>query len=361
MTTAVAMRPRIAVMATDADEVYAVDGPLPAYLTDAERNLLKGKPGATMLLRHPLSALFPAMSRELFARLRLSVRDNGLFRPVIRQQHVVADGWNRVLACLLEGVPLQFEELHGPSALARCLAENLYRRHLSQAQLAMVGARLYETANGEGGRLNQRDVQQITGVGETAILEGVRVLRSGVPQLAGFVDAGTLSLKHAGLIAKLDRAEQLAVVAGDPDTVTARAKAMFGQRPAKRGAATPPPPPRSLAPPPTAVAPPPPPPPVEATPPPLPRPSAGTQQLSRANALLNECIAACQLLRVKVPLLLSTPEGQRFGKYVKLLGLSSWFDADGEFVAAHPVFKLLAASVQPSEHPLNYLRSLLKD
>lgn len=95
----------------------------------------------TMYEHHPASELFPLMDDVGLAALIRDIRANGLQEPIVLWEGKVLDGRNRLRACERAGVEPRFRELDTcDSPTAVVVSANLFRRHLSVSQRAMVGA-----------------------------------------------------------------------------------------------------------------------------------------------------------------------------------------------------------------------------
>lgn len=105
----------------------------------------------TDLVRHELSAMFPDMHQETFARLLESVREHGAVKPVVLHDDAVLDGWHRYRAYRDVGVDFQVEDWAGEygSPLAFVVAENLARRDLSSSQRAAIAVEFKKRKNAE--------------------------------------------------------------------------------------------------------------------------------------------------------------------------------------------------------------------
>lgn len=89
---------------------------------------------------HPASELFPMMTEKELADLASDIKASGLRDAIVLSENQVLDGRNRLLACAKVGVTPRFERWIGDSPTAYVLSKNLYRRHLSVSQQAMIGA-----------------------------------------------------------------------------------------------------------------------------------------------------------------------------------------------------------------------------
>ena len=95
----------------------------------------------TMYEDHPASKLFPLMDNVALAALIRDIKANGLQEPILLWEGKILDGRNRLKACERAGVEPRFRELDTcDSPTVAVVSANLFRRHLSVSQRAMVGA-----------------------------------------------------------------------------------------------------------------------------------------------------------------------------------------------------------------------------
>ncbi len=92
---------------------------------------------------HPITNIFPMMAEEEFNDLVEDIKKHGLREPIWTWKNEIIDGRNRYLACTKAGVEPQFREWDGQGSLVEFVASvNLYRRHLSNSQKAMVSVNM---------------------------------------------------------------------------------------------------------------------------------------------------------------------------------------------------------------------------
>ena len=103
---------------------------------------------------HEIANLFPLMSPEEFDRLKASIDAHGLLEAILLFEGKVIDGRHRYRACRELGVVGRFEQFSGDhdEAIARTLALNFHRRHLTTVQRAALGVGLkqFETEKAGG-------------------------------------------------------------------------------------------------------------------------------------------------------------------------------------------------------------------
>jgi ParB-like chromosome segregation protein Spo0J len=101
------------------------------------------------IIAHSLADIFPPMSESELASLVADVSTNGLVEPIVLLDGQILDGRNRYSACKLTHVEPRFADFVGDDPLAFVISANLHRRHLSESQRAVVGARLANMRQGE--------------------------------------------------------------------------------------------------------------------------------------------------------------------------------------------------------------------
>ena len=92
---------------------------------------------------HSVAAIFPLLEGKDYDELKISLQDIGQQQPIILKGRELLDGRNRLKALLELGIPPVFQEYTGPlSPEEYILAANLFRRHLSDDQRAMIATDL---------------------------------------------------------------------------------------------------------------------------------------------------------------------------------------------------------------------------
>lgn len=165
---------------------------------------------------HPAADLFPMIEGPEFEELVEDIRKNGLRTPILLDtEGRLLDGRNRLRACRAAGVEPQFTtwQSHG-SPLEMVVSLNLRRRHLSESQRAMLGARLREKfaeearnrmisgkagnprANWHEGRSDQK-AAAILNVSARSVARAARILKSGDQQWIRDVESGQAPVSAA--------------------------------------------------------------------------------------------------------------------------------------------------------------------
>lgn len=92
----------------------------------------------TSIAFHPLAELFPLMQGREFDELVADIREHGLREPIWTYEGQIIDGRNRWLACEIINTEPRFREYIGTDPLGFVLSLNLHRRHLTDAQKAVL-------------------------------------------------------------------------------------------------------------------------------------------------------------------------------------------------------------------------------
>ncbi len=162
---------------------------------------------------HPLAELFPMMDDDAFLDFAQDIEKHGQREPIIIYENKILDGRNRYKACQMLGFSPRFKEYNGNDALGFVISLNLKRRHLTESQRAMVGAKLATATKGgmrdpERANLPVRneptnaEAGKLLNVSERSIKTAKQVQKTGVPELVKAVEDGAVSVSAAAVIAK---------------------------------------------------------------------------------------------------------------------------------------------------------------
>jgi DNA modification methylase len=148
---------------------------------------------------HRLAGLFPLLEGEELAALAADVKARGLVHPIILFEDKILDGRNRWAACKAAKVEPRTETYDGDDPVGYVVSANVKRRHLTESQLDMIGARIATLRDGQRqvGKLAEVPTQP-----ETAKLLGVseRGIRS--------VDRGEVKVSDAANVARQPKETQ---------------------------------------------------------------------------------------------------------------------------------------------------------
>lgn len=213
---------------------------------------------------HPACALLPMMSEAAIEELAEDIRKHGQQQPIWTWEGQILDGRNRLRACLMAGVEPDVRPWEGDDPIRWVLSLNFHRRHLTDSQKAVVGARaeamLAERAlegapepepqrepaaaeeEGEPARAaepvkkasTRRTVATLVNVSESAIARGRKLLDKAVPELVSAVEVGAVPLSVATTVADLDTERQQSLVAEGDRAVIGEARRIRKERAAAR-------------------------------------------------------------------------------------------------------------------------------
>ncbi len=185
---------------------------------------------------HPIADSFPLMDADAFTGLMADIEANGLRHPVVLFDGKILDGRNRYNACQKLGIPHREVPFHGDyaEAVQLVVSENIHRRHMTPAQLAIAAEKLATALQGRPRSNPSRDGEAPTTIPEAAGMLGASVpttervravRRKAVPEVADAMDAGEISPNAASNLARLPKAKQEEIMSeGDPRKIAVAAK-----------------------------------------------------------------------------------------------------------------------------------------
>jgi hypothetical protein len=173
--------------------------------------------------QHPLSAAFPAMNADEYQSLVDSINSIGVQNPITLLDGMVIDGWHRYTAAQSLGMNCPTVELDDTDPRDFVMAQNKTRRHITQAQLALATAQVYQwvsVGNPAFAQLGTEcpigkttaEMAEIAGVGERTMKQAKAVETKAAPEVIAAVKRGEVGLPKAAAIAKLPIAEQAAAL-----------------------------------------------------------------------------------------------------------------------------------------------------
>lgn len=155
---------------------------------------------------HEAAEIFPAMGQDDMEALAKDIDEHGLRDPIILHEGKILDGRHRYQACLIAGVIPRFEEWDGDgTAVAFVISKNLHRRHLTESQRAMVGAKLatlkvgHVASQRDGARihspgLSAQEAADLLHVGRQSVTDAKKVLSEGTPAEVSAVERGEMAV-----------------------------------------------------------------------------------------------------------------------------------------------------------------------
>lgn len=182
---------------------------------------------------HDAVFIMPKMKAQDYEDLKTDISINGLQIPILRYQGKVLDGRHRLQACIELGIAPHFSDL--PSAANDSpeqvvISLNLHRRHLTEAERALVGARTTNSNIGTNqhtaGAVSQRKVAQELNVSVDSIQRAKKVLNQGIPELIEALESGKIDISNAAKIAQLAKDDQSQINFDDIKTIQEASKAI---------------------------------------------------------------------------------------------------------------------------------------
>lgn len=166
------------------------------------------------------------MSDDEFQRLVDDIRLNGQREPIWTYQNKIIDGRNRYNACQVLNIEPLTREFTGESKqlISFVVSLNLHRRHLSESQRAMVGAKLATMERGYNEiqdkesntqictLVSQGEASKLLNVSQRSVSSAAKILKEGVSELAEKVEKGEISVSQASKIAALPKGKQIRLI-----------------------------------------------------------------------------------------------------------------------------------------------------
>jgi hypothetical protein len=207
---------------------------------------------------HEYANIYRLLPEAELQKLADDIKGKGQLLPITSYEGKVLDGRNRFNACMLAGVEPRIEPYEGDDPLGLIASLNDHRRHDTEAERALVGARMANLRQGapEGNKnaaksngstepFDSKPAVSITRAAElsgstpASIKRAKPIVTNGIPALQDMAETGEVSIRAASVVAKLPKDEQEKAVSGGISGVIAAAKNATAQ-PAGKQAPTPP-------------------------------------------------------------------------------------------------------------------------
>jgi hypothetical protein len=184
---------------------------------------------------HPACLLFPKLGEAELRELAQDIKARGLLRPIVCYQGRILDGRNRLAACRLAGVEPKFVEWNGPgSPIEWVISTNLFRRHLTSGQRAVIAHDLLPLLQGEAkqrqrlsrgrGKKGAQDCATFSSNGKASevaarivktnarYVEMIKGINAIAPELIGKIREGKLNVPEANDLARLPPEKRIGVL-----------------------------------------------------------------------------------------------------------------------------------------------------
>lgn len=190
---------------------------------------------------HRFAEIFPLLDNAELDKLAENIAAHGLIEPVDLFRGEILDGRNRYRACREIGIEATFRVFTGSEreAFDYVISKNLRRRHMNEAQRAMVSSRIARAGGPRDDAENDpsepagtpdapvmsvEDAAEAMNVSKRSVYRADVVIEQGVPELVAAVDAGSVAVSAAAEVATLGDDEQRAIVEGGPAAITEAAR-----------------------------------------------------------------------------------------------------------------------------------------
>ena len=155
---------------------------------------------------HQLANIFPLIDGQAYTDLMKDVMNHGVREPIWLYEGKILDGRNRYRAATALGIEPQFREYEGDDAASFVISLNLHRRHLNEAQRAMVAAKLANMVQGQRTdvqpsanlqNVSQSDAADMLNVSTRSVASAKKVIEEAPQEVVSAVEQGSISINLA--------------------------------------------------------------------------------------------------------------------------------------------------------------------
>ena len=171
---------------------------------------------------HPAAEVFPMLDEKELRKLADDIKANGQQVPIEVYRGKILDGRNRLAACKLAGVKPQTVEVDPPDPVVHVVSRNLFRRHLTVSQRAMIAAKIATLRPGRKpskapmGAVDVAAAAAGLNVGKRSVTRAKKVLSEASPEVVESVTRGKMTLRTAEKVATLPKPDQRKAVTEEP-------------------------------------------------------------------------------------------------------------------------------------------------
>lgn len=185
---------------------------------------------------HEYANIYRMLPDNELAKLAQDIKEKGQLLPITLYENQILDGRNRYKACEIAGIKPRIEEYTGDDPLGFVASLNDHRRHDTDNERAMVGARMANLKHGT----NRHDLEssmetsrpavsieraaELSGSTTASIKRAKPIVTTGIQELQDMVDSGEVSIRAGSEVAKLPEEDQRKAVSGGVESVKAKAK-----------------------------------------------------------------------------------------------------------------------------------------
>ena len=152
---------------------------------------------------HPAAEAFPLIEGKEFDEFCKDIKRHGLREPIWRDRDGrILDGRNRLRACLATHTDPHFRTYDGDDLIEFIISMNIKRRHLNDAQRAMIASKLATMKQGARtdlspiGEKSQAQAARMLNVSKRSV-ERAAAIGKEAPDLAEKIEAGELTINAA--------------------------------------------------------------------------------------------------------------------------------------------------------------------
>lgn len=163
--------------------------------------------------------IFPLLEGAEFEALVADIREHDLREEIWRDRSGrILDGRNRLRACKEAKVKPRYRTYEGDDVTAFVISLNLHRRHLTESQRAMAGARLANLGEGRPSKtapieaVSQTVAADLVRVSRPSVQRATKVLTNCADELVAAVDRGQVKVSDAAAIARKPHPEQISLL-----------------------------------------------------------------------------------------------------------------------------------------------------
>lgn len=192
---------------------------------------------------HEYANIYRMLPDAELQKLAANIKEKGQLLPITSYEDQILDGRNRFKACEIAGVEPRIEEYTGDDPLGLVASLNDHRRHDTENERAMVGARMANLKNGQRASSMETAGAPVVSIERAAELSGSSpanikrakpIVQSGIQELQDMVDSGEVSIRAGSEVAKLPKEEQRKAVSGGVSGVKSAAKKSVTEKPKKQ-------------------------------------------------------------------------------------------------------------------------------
>ena len=185
---------------------------------------------------HEYANIYRMLPDKELQALADDIKAKGQLLPITSYEGKILDGRNRHRACEMAGVEPRIEEYAGDDPLGLIASLNDHRRHDTDNERALVGARMANLKahrpklSGsmehvkEAAAVSIDRAAELSGSTRASIRRAKPIVQTGIPELQDMAESGEVSIRAASEVAKLTPEEQRKAVAGGVQGVKDAAK-----------------------------------------------------------------------------------------------------------------------------------------